>query len=855
MYMSRLPLPNYVPGVGPKNPDLMFVGEAPGRSENFLGYPFVERDGEYSAGSLLNSILREIGINRRDVYITNVVKYQPPENKLRRLEEIGIKIEDQVAQLWDEINAIKPNCIVTMGNLALKAVFGKGNGYKGIMQWRGSYLPTAQMDYKGVATIHPAALLHRDGELEDDRFEDRRKKGSLTYSYRHVLKLDLLKAKRESNSKLYDPPQRVLEIARDHVALQRFLEQYSNKSIVSVDIEVRQAVPFCISLAFNDWHAISVPILDCFGWQGQEGPSESVRAEMLCILAQFLDSGISVIGQNFKFDQRQLARLCGIRIKHFYCDTSLLAHSLHPEFPKSLAFTTSIYTREPYYKDEGKEFNPARDKIEKYLQYNARDAAVTFEVFTAMMRDACNKQVKGFPNWRDDFVLGHQMALHNFYYDLEDVGFRVDRRRQSELYDLYSQRIIDAEEELDTIAGWHVNVNAKAKGPSKLVYQQLGFPLRTGTSEEVLFSLIANHTHKRPPSHKRALELILYIRKLRLNRKKVFGAKPDYDGRMRTVYTITGTETGRSSTKVLKPPVRPEILGMPFHVITKHGEIGVEGREFLIPDDGYVLVETDMSQAEARIVALLGLDHKLLRMFENKEDIHSITAGWIFNVPLSEVSKELRFIGKTVRHAGHYDMREHRLTEIVNTDAKKYGINIAISQYKAGIILNKFHRFSPNIREVFHESVQRALRENNRQLTNPFGRIRQFFNRWGRELFKEAYTQIPQSTVPDQLRGAGIRAKRRFTREGVDARFVVEAHDALVGLVLKRDVDAYKSILHEEIERPIDFSRCTIKRDSLVIPAESKVGYNYRECPVKKCTNMNCLFLHDYERWRTNYAC
>ena len=140
-------------------------------------------------------------------------------------------------------------------------------------------------------------------------------------------------------------------------------------------------------------------------------------------------------------------RLCGIRIRNFYCDTSLLAHSLHPEFPKSLAFTTSVYTREPFYKDEGKEFNPKRDKIERYLHYNARDAAVTFEVFDEMMKDACEMKVPGFPKWKDEFVLGHQMALHNFYYDLEDVGFRVNHQRQFELEKLYQDKIQVSQDE------------------------------------------------------------------------------------------------------------------------------------------------------------------------------------------------------------------------------------------------------------------------------------------------------------------------------------------------------------------------------------------------------------------------
>ena len=166
--------------------------------------PFVERDGGYSAGSLLSEVFREIGIDRRDVYITNVIKYRPPENKLKRLHELGITIESQVDQLWEEIHAIKPKCIVTMGNLALKAVFGKGNGYKGIMQWRGSYLPTINLELQRSSDDTSSRSTPSRRELEDDRFEHKRK-GSLNYSYRHIFKLDLLKAQREAVSKLYDP--------------------------------------------------------------------------------------------------------------------------------------------------------------------------------------------------------------------------------------------------------------------------------------------------------------------------------------------------------------------------------------------------------------------------------------------------------------------------------------------------------------------------------------------------------------------------------------------------------------------------------------------------------------------------
>jgi len=190
-------------------------------------------------------------------------------------------------------------------------------------------------------------------------------------------------------------------------------------------------------------------------------------------------------------------------------------------------------------------------------------------------------------------------------------------------------------------------------------------------------------------------------------------------------------------------------------------------------------------------------------------------------------------------------MGKNRLMYIVNTDAKKFGINISISEWKAGVILKKFHDFAPNIVNVFHASIEQALSENNRVLVNPFGRYRQFFGEWGHDLYKEAYAHLPQSTVPDHLRRAGLRAQRRFKLENIDARFIIEGHDSLVSLVKIADVDRYISVMHQEIMVPIDFTKCTLSRGSLVIPAESKVGQNYRECKIEGCKG--CRYLHEYK--------
>lgn len=822
-------MPNYVPGCGPSDAKLVFVGEAPGQAEDYTRQPFVG-----ATGQLLDEVCREINLDRREVYITNVIKYRPPDNKLRRLGEISkpngeaITIEDSIDQLWEEINAIKPNCIVGFGNLPLKALLGKGNGFAGIMKWRGSCMMSKHMNYKVVPTIHPAALLHAEGEFTDENYGGKQK-GPLKYSYRHILKLDLLRAVKQSESPLYAPPERVIEIARDSISLGRFLDLYRDRvkyPIVSVDIEVVKSIPFCIGLAFNSWHAISIPLLDVFSWQNLEGIHDHQAAEMWRMVAELLNSDVRVIGQNFKFDQHQLAQLCGIYIRNFYCDTSLLAHALHPEFPKALAFITSIYTEEPYYKEEGREFDWKRDKVTRFLTYNGRDACVTFEAFEEMTKDAKELQVPGFPNWYENFVLGYTIQLHNFYYDLENVGFKTDLEKQKRLVIAYTQKIKETQDELNELAGWEVNVSSP-KAMSVLIYHQLKFPQRKGTNEDTLVALMAN-TKKATPLMKRICELSLLLRRQKLSLKKYFSAKVDYDGRMKSVYSIAGTETGRSSTKILQPPVRPEKIGIPFHTITKHGDVGTEIREMFVADEGYVIVEHDLSQAEARIVALLGRDERLLRLFNSKADIHKITAAMIFTLPLDQITTDLRFIGKMTRHAGNYDMGKHRGMELVNTEAKRQHKDINISEWKMGKILDAFHSFSPSIRGVFHQEIQRALQDNNRILVNPFGRSRQFFDRWGRELWKEGYSQIPQSTVPDHLRRAGIRAKNIFARESIDARFVVESHDALVGLVKESHVEMYDQIMRQELERPIDFSRCTLSRGELIIPCEAKVGYDYK---------------------------
>jgi len=147
-------------GVGNPSADLMFVGEAPGADEDIQGIPFVGR-----AGQLLTKIIEAIELRREDVYIANVIKCRPPENRNPDPDEV----DTCEPFLFQQIDAIKPKVIVALGTFAAKALLKTQDS---ISRLRGRVY-----DYRGaklIPTFHPAFLL-RSPDRKRDVWEDMKK--------------------------------------------------------------------------------------------------------------------------------------------------------------------------------------------------------------------------------------------------------------------------------------------------------------------------------------------------------------------------------------------------------------------------------------------------------------------------------------------------------------------------------------------------------------------------------------------------------------------------------------------------------------------------------------------------------
>jgi len=137
-----------VPGVGPPDARIMFVGEGPGRDEDRQGEPFLGR-----AGEVLTVLLRNIGVSREDVFITNIVKCRPPENRDPHPEEVSACRE----YLDGQIAFINPRLICTLGRPALQTLV---DPTASVMKLNGTVMERGGLTF--VPLIHPAAGLHNE---------------------------------------------------------------------------------------------------------------------------------------------------------------------------------------------------------------------------------------------------------------------------------------------------------------------------------------------------------------------------------------------------------------------------------------------------------------------------------------------------------------------------------------------------------------------------------------------------------------------------------------------------------------------------------------------------------------------
>ena len=234
-------------------------------------------------------------------------------------------------------------------------------------------------------------------------------------------------------------------------------------------------------------------------------------------------------------------------------------------------------------------------------------------------------------------------------------------------------------------------------------------------------------------------------------------------------------------------------------------------RRLLIPDEGKVFIEGDLSQAEARLVAWLSEDERLIEVFKKSSDIHRQNASWIFRTSFDSVTQDQRTMAKRLVHASNYGI-----------GARAFSYHAKIQEKEAKALLERYFITFPRIRSW--QAGIRAELGNSRMLTTPLGRKRLFFGRWGDELHKTGYAFIPQATVGDLLNIILLDTWRAFATTQEDMQLVLQVHDSIVVQAPIHRVERALQILSDSFRISL-----TVNRRSFTIPAEFKIGPNYND--------------------------
>jgi hypothetical protein len=778
--------------------------------------------------TLIRGFCKSANFNFNDTYRTCVIKDDLPALDGTKITKKQFNNESEYARLFvdkvvpqyaeilkAEIETLQPNLIVPLGEIGFQHL----SGLAGIRKFRGSVLKLSpamgiERYTKLLPILGPHPYLNAD------------------HKQKFITQLDFAKIPKWSNDAPIPDDVYQIWVCRTSSALRNFISRSyplcADKGIeqggyLVFDIETFLNIPTCISFCFDGFESCCVPLLD-------QSIDLDQRVLMVEQIAKLLNSPIPKVNQNIKYDWKTLERW-GFRVSNVVGDTMLAASTLYCEFPKNLGFLTSIYTDLPYFKDEGRQYDPAKHKREQFYLYNAKDSLATHQIYIKQIPETIELGVTP--------VYNKLIQLVPIYRKMEDRGIRIDgaaRDRLNARYgSLYRIHCLTLERLLNSD---YLNP-LSAPAMNRLVFEELGYKkIRgvKGTDEESLNMLMAfgEAEHATKSTSKSILQEIIFCRKIH---KVIEIANLDLypDERFRCEFNLAGTETGRTSagkttdyflkehTTKTAQKVRQINLGHSLQTIGKHGFwiegelLGTDIRDMFVPSFGYSFVEVDLSGAEARVDRVLSGNFDM-GVFDDP-GIHKLTGSWVFNCAPSEIVKNtLRYhLAKTVRHAGERNMKTDRFFLMAQDEGT--GVNLTLPEAKR--ILEDFHRYQPEIQGVYHRDIKTHIL-NEHALVAPNGRRRDFFDRLDHSAFNQGISWYPQAVVSDQTKFSFIPT---FAECGEWAFLLCEAHDGSLAEVPIGKEPSYFKVYKENIETPIDFRQGSLKRDyQLTIPCEAASG-------------------------------
>ena len=798
----------------------MIVGESWGTEERRMQLPFMGKSGQ-----ILEILMRETYLDINRCIFTNVVSDRPPGNEMARFFHVTKQaradntpllrglypkevIYNGLARLYEQIEAIKPRLIIGLGNYTLWALTEDCFTLRhdditrrlvpaGIGDYRGSQLRTTTTTTEGIPFLpmyHPAATFR-------------------TYPWRAMIRHDLKVRVPKAFETHWQKPDRHYVVRPSYEEVDSRLHDLISWANIAreplqlaVDLETRGNFIACIGIAWNKQQAMCIPILTT-----QKGKKDGYwtldeEFEILLKLRQLLTHPkVRVVGQNFGFDVQYIVAQMFF-LPNIADDTMLKHHCCFPGggdpvkgtgpqglVQKSLNHISSLYNDfHTYWKAEGKTWETWMPE-EQLWSYNCDDCCITYEA-----------------NEKLDKVLEQQGLTEQYRFQMEQLNeLAVPMMLRGVKIDLNARNRMTMEM-LDAIAKFESKIapmappelvappeGSKSKTPwyrspqrlMKLFYDELGIkPVRdhkTGrpTTGKKALPILA----KREPLIKPIIDALGTLRSLNVFYSTFLKAQLDPDNRMRCSYNVAGTETFRwsSSTNVFDRGANLQNLpkgdkdSKAEELRKTKGVVFPNIRKLFVPDTGYLIIEADLSGADAQVVAWETGEERWKDLLKSGIKLHSVVAKELYGTD----------------EQPHYDMCKRRIHATNYGGGEKtlhqtllglYGPEHTSMQIEIDFQEYWFDTY-PGVKD-WHERIEKSLKKNY-GVTNQFGNRIIFQDRID-TVFNQALAWVPQSTVALVCVRGALAIKRNFSF----VEILMQVHDSVIFQIPKSERHHLKEI-------------------------------------------------------------
>jgi DNA polymerase-1 len=535
--------------------------------------------------------------------------------------------------------------------------------------------------------------------------------------------------------------------------------------LISFDTETTstsemQAALVGISLAVQAGRAYYIPVGHL------AGPNLPVDQVLSALTAPLTNPSIPKIGHNVKYDYLVLARH-GLPVSPLSFDTMIAEWLVDPS-SHNLGLKNLVLVRlgeemthiEELIGKGKKQISMAEVPVAQVAPYAAADAETCLRLMPQLQAEI---KRDGLQHLMDDV----EMPLVSVLAGMELLGVRLDLDFFHNFSHELTKGLADLEMRIFEQVGKPFNINSTQQlsdilfNRLKLVPPDRGRKTASGhysTSADVLEELRGQHS---------VVDLVLEHRELAKLKSTYVDSLPaavdPSTGRVHTSYSQTGSVTGRLSSN------NPNLQNIPIRT-----ETGRRVRNGFIAEDGNVLLSVDYSQVELRLVALMAGDEAMLDAFRAGQDIHTTTAAAIYNLPIDQVTKDMRRHAKAINFGLIYGMSPFGLTR--TTDLTLGEAENFVKTY--------FTRF-PGIKRYLDDTKKVAAQQG--YVTTLLGRRRYFPALKGvlnaqlrnREE-REAINAPIQGTAADIMKIAMLNISPAFQQAGLKARMLLQVHDEIV---------------------------------------------------------------------------